>query len=752
MSTVHKLTLSGCAPVPLAHYLKALGVLRIVSEQKDALAKGSWYRDQFVLESILNRDELLEFFLEEYRPTPIMVPWSGGDYFAVNVKSPSSTFDKIPTASRVVEALLSTTTERLAHYRVALHEVFDAMAKARIFKKQDIEGSGGPQRKAKADLLKSLRASLPDDAVSWIDAAAVVEPQNVTFNTLLGGGGGSDGNSHFSDNFMQCLWMTLPDFSVQRKKAVSALGSKAGFDSRAALSEVFFNLLTKATKIRDLSPVLFDSTRVGGVNQSSGFEGITASNPWDFIFMIEGSVVFAGAVGRKLDDFSDPSARFPFLFTATSTGIGASYLGESSGRELWLPIWSRACVMSELRNMFAEGRIERFGKPAKNGMDAFMGAAQLGFDRGINEFQRIGFYKGRVGGDNYFTAIDRGRIKPTRSQTVELLQSCYSWIEQFRRAAVKDTAPASTRRALSALESAVVDLCISHGSDCLLRVFLALGQCQATAARSLKWTRENYLPPLQGLKRAWLQQLPTGTELRLAASLASLTGSFAGKWLPFRSHLEPFETYYSKDKDCVIYRWAENPSNDVQWSQAPLPAVLNAIVARRLLKTPDEDKLGGIPASLADIKAFIEGEIDDELLSDLIWSMCLINWQDKTELPKSPQERQPVPPTFYALLKLCFPPARKKLPEDILPVPAVPAIHRVAAAGNGEQAAAQALRRLRASGYHPKLKSLPVQGDQARRTAAALLFPISDPSLKKLYNQITRPEKEAPENTPATTA
>ncbi len=37
--------LSGCAPVPLAHYLKALGVLRLVAEQADpATPRHAWPR------------------------------------------------------------------------------------------------------------------------------------------------------------------------------------------------------------------------------------------------------------------------------------------------------------------------------------------------------------------------------------------------------------------------------------------------------------------------------------------------------------------------------------------------------------------------------------------------------------------------------------------------------------------------------------------------------------------------------------
>ena len=43
--TIHVHHLTGCSPTPLAHYLKGLGVLRLVAEQKDPAARG-WWRDE----------------------------------------------------------------------------------------------------------------------------------------------------------------------------------------------------------------------------------------------------------------------------------------------------------------------------------------------------------------------------------------------------------------------------------------------------------------------------------------------------------------------------------------------------------------------------------------------------------------------------------------------------------------------------------------------------------------------------------
>ena len=75
------LRLGGCTLEPLGSYLKALSVLRLVSEQADGSARGWWDRGSFCLETELDEDRLVAFFLESYAPTPILSPWNGGSGF-----------------------------------------------------------------------------------------------------------------------------------------------------------------------------------------------------------------------------------------------------------------------------------------------------------------------------------------------------------------------------------------------------------------------------------------------------------------------------------------------------------------------------------------------------------------------------------------------------------------------------------------------------------------------------------------------
>ncbi len=713
MSTTHTLTLAGCAPVPLAHYLKALGILRLVSEQKDPNATGRWHRDQFVLTSTLNREALLKFFLEEYQPTPVLAPWNGGSGFHPKDNS------------KALESVAKSESERLQPYANALVAAQAALKRMELGEK--------PTPEQKADLLLLCRNTLPEDALEWLDAAFVLTDDGAKYPPLLGTGG-NDGRLEFTNNFMQRITEVM---DVSSDKPLEHSLQRLGV---AVFADAVASPLAKA-------PVgQFLPGTAGGANATSGFDAASAVNPWDFILMIEGALLFASASVKRLESADTGALAYPFCVRQAGVGYAsATSFDESASRsEMWLPVWTqRAVTVAELSAIFSEGRSQVGARAARNGVDFARAVVGLGVDRGLDEFQRYGFQVRN--GLSYF-ATPLTRVSAKKNAAVDLLSDVDVWLDRFRRAATKDTAPASARRALSILESRIFDLCTSHTPERLSAVFIALGQCEAVAARSLKWAtaKDNYLQPLFGLRKEWLNHgWNSSVECRLAASLASISGKFGKDWLPMRCHLEQVDSYFDKDSGILSFRWSDVPSNHVQWSEAALPDVLNAIASRRLIVTEDPPQSRSeVWASISDIKAFIEGETNDALLSDLLWSMSLINWREKTSLPSSPSERQPVAPTLYALLKLCFPPVRSAQPDGILPVPAVPAIHRHAAQGNGDQAATMAIRRLRASGYHPALRSLPVRGDYARRTAAALLFPISDHTLTSIHKQTTRPDQE----------
>lgn len=109
--------LHGCAPTPLAHYLKALGILRLVSEQADLQARGWWVGDRFRLATTLDAAELEEFFMEKYEPTPLVAPWNGGTGF----------YPKDKKASKAVEGIKIHKSTRFNCYRQAITDAVNAV-------------------------------------------------------------------------------------------------------------------------------------------------------------------------------------------------------------------------------------------------------------------------------------------------------------------------------------------------------------------------------------------------------------------------------------------------------------------------------------------------------------------------------------------------------------------------------------------------------------------------------------------------
>ena len=108
----HQVILKGCTTEPMAGYLKALAVFRLVSEQVDRRARGWWAGNSFCLESKFDESALLRFFLDEYVPTPIVAPWNGGSGFVEGDRHVG------------IDAILASGLPRLAEYRRTIGQVF----------------------------------------------------------------------------------------------------------------------------------------------------------------------------------------------------------------------------------------------------------------------------------------------------------------------------------------------------------------------------------------------------------------------------------------------------------------------------------------------------------------------------------------------------------------------------------------------------------------------------------------------------
>jgi CRISPR-associated protein Csx17 len=709
MSALLNLPLAGCAPVPLAHYLKALGILRLVAEQADGTAAGCWQRDTFILHSTLDRDALLDFFLHHYQPTPILAPWNNdGGFFLDSRRSARETLQKVESSAAA----------RLAPYRVAIEAARAAIQACGI--------EEPPTAEAKAEFLTACRGHFPDDSLGWLDAAVVLTDDGAKYPPLLGSGG-NDGSLDFTKNLLL--------------RIIEVMDPVSGAPTAEAASWLRQALFAEASASRgSKAPVgQFFPGAAGGANATSGFSAESVVNSWDYILMLEGALLFAAASVKRLESGDAGVLAYPFCVRSSGVGFasaaGADEVdGKNATEEIWLPLWENAASYAEIRALLSEGRVQVGTRAARTGVDFTRAVVTLGVDRGIAAFQRYGFLI-RNGLSTFATPLERVAVR--RNARADLLSEADGWMTRLRDEAgpTAKQPPASVSRALHQLEGRILELCKQNDAARLQAVLIALGQAERAVARSLRWTTETaFLRPLQGLSSCWLAEADTGSrEFRLAAALASLSGNFGEDWLALRCHLEPVETPRRGQ-----FGWAANASNDVQWSTAPLRDVLNAIFARRLVRA-GQAGTGGLPetarchASVADIAAFIEGETDDALLADLLWGMVLIDWSADAE-SSTPAPGTCAPPALYALLKLCF--SSKRANEETIPL--VPAIHRRAAAGDGAAASQLAVRRLRASGFVPALREIPLHGEVVQRTAAALLFPLAHREWTNLRETVLR--------------
>jgi CRISPR-associated protein Csx17 len=101
--------MTGLKPDSLATYLTALGIFRLVAEQKDPAARGFWCDEHFVLVTDLDWDSVERFLLEDYRPTPILAPWNLESGF-FSLKQSTGSFgptETLPEDSSVQESVVN---------------------------------------------------------------------------------------------------------------------------------------------------------------------------------------------------------------------------------------------------------------------------------------------------------------------------------------------------------------------------------------------------------------------------------------------------------------------------------------------------------------------------------------------------------------------------------------------------------------------------------------------------------------------
>lgn len=693
---MNTLVLEGCTATPLAGYLKALGVLRLLATES-ANTRGFWQGDQFVLRTELTRAQVESFFLERYCPTPILAPWNGGSGF----------FEKDNKVA--ITAIAASSASRFADYQRCLKVA------EQILEGFDREAS--PKDDDKVVLLTRARAQLPDVGLEWFDAAVMLSGERAQYPPLLGTGG-NDGRLDFTNNFMQRA------LDVIDPKTGNATALSANWLAMALFAQAAPGLIGKA--IGQFSP-----GQAGAPNGSTGFEGGSAVNPWDFILMIEGALMFAAAAVRRHAD--DPFGVLSYPFTVRAVAAGAGALGEADASdargELWMPLWGQAASAREVQALLSEGRVALGEKPAKDALDFVRAVHQLGSDRGIKQFQRYGLLK-RLGKNYLATPLTRVAVSPTAQANWLDELDTRNWLSSFRSFGSSATAATRFKTLRKRLEDQLFSL--AGKTPTVLQaqaVLMLLGEIQQALSLLSVETRKG-IRPIPRLSQAWVRAADDDSPaFRIAKALAGLRG-MAGQPLPLCAQLFPVSR---RGSDQWVEADTQRDPRVCDGFTGKLSQTLPNLLSRRLwladqFSLTDKPLSSPAGATLDDVFAFLQSDAMDARIAALLRGLVLC------DIPTDEVHTagEGVLPAAFALLKLNFTPETQLRKLDLLAqgqrLPIDPAVLAQLQAGNHDnRAVTAAWRRLRASGLAPCFEAgaLPtLAGLAPQRAAAALLIPL----------------------------
>lgn len=602
--------------------LSALGLVRVVAEQADPAVRCSFIDGALKIESKV--EDIAGWLADEYVPTPVLSPWNEGSGFGTKDKEPR----------KALAELLALPTARVDPFRRSFSAVESVAVAART------------HRWDKPRVVRETRNVCPDAMVRWMDSAVVMlSADKVAFPPLLGSGG-NDGHLDFSTNFHQRLLEVLPSGSVSRAHA-------AGL-ARAWLAGTSAERLSKAAVGQ------FDPGAAGTPNSSpyGGAESIV--NPWAYVLMVEGAMMFSAAPARKLSSqaVSTPRAAMTFTTFGSQHGSAAGSALEESRGEVWIPWWTRALSFAEIRAIFAEGRAVWRGHTATQPDQMYLAAASRSVAPGVAGFDRYQIVK-RNG--RSFSAVLGDAVMVRMNTALALVAALEDWPNQAARL---NDSPATVRQTVSDFAAARIALAkapSASGEISAARTLLsARTAMEGAVARSASVCRK--LKPGRPPKAAVLvdllaqpgwRDLLERREFRLAVGLASvITGPIAGhpRGRTMRELLTAVDPPENGDRSSAG-NWRASPlvpglsvrpvdlliSEVARWlSVAPAepagpistdgPGAAGGVGAIRGFVAP----MRGVRVPAADLHAWVRGDVFEPELDEWLFALLALDWRGVT--------------------------------------------------------------------------------------------------------------------------
>lgn len=785
--TLHRHILKGCAPAPLANYLKALGILRLVGEQVDPQARGWWDGERFCLLSKLSKEELETFFLEKYEPTPLVSPWNKGcGFFKANdpglcpienstaprfqrfrrgIKDARKLLDEISLADAAIRAIKARTkTSRKGFQSIEQRQLLEADPTYQIMIQQLQEQLKKPENdievRAKfTNDIETIRSMTCEVSNLPTKSEAQLLKNSAGYKTLLAA----------SDRRFKALkealipecrrawrgphaeWLSAavpldedgkPDWAwllgtggndgnldftnnyMQQIVSLFDTKSDTGHSRKTAVTLLGNALWSNpANNLESAAIGQYQPGTAGGANSSTGFDSGNLVNSWDLVLLMEGAVLFTSKATRRLDPNAFSKVSAPFAVRPHAAGFATQGSEKAQRGEQWMPLWQQPATLSDIAALLGEARVQLGRQLANRPVDMVRAISRLGVARGIEAFVRYGYLE-RNGQSTL--AVPLGQVLVRSHPRTYLIDDLATWMDRLQRLSRDKNAPARLAHAERRLANAAfAALTHDHTPARWQSILLAAADIEAMQVTGTGIDAG----PIPALRPDWISAVAEDSpEFRLALAL----GSAAARYFndkpsdPVRHHILPLERggrSFKKADKKLV-----NDPRVVVSGRNPLRD-LAAILDRRLIESAQQGKrLSRLVAA-----AGCEARLDD-------LSSFLSGTLDLEKLFRLARAFMAVKWDLWSIKYLPKTMASHERPSDCwlamrlcclswpllsgLAIPADLRIVRSLAAGDANSSIRLAIRKLKSVGIRPPVYGGTTDKVTAILWAAALVFPI----------------------------
>jgi CRISPR-associated protein Csx17 len=474
-------------------------------------------------------------------------------------------------------------------------------------------------------------------------------------------------------------------------------------------------------------------------------------SPWSYLFAMEGALLLAGSVNKRLNVVARPYGAFPFVTEAPAPG-DAGELGTARA-EFWGPDWERPALLMELKDLLQRGLARVGTRAARTPADFATAAMTAGAQAGLTGFHRFQLRQTTSG--NTYESIGAGRVEIGDGvKEAEALQKLADWIDRLPR----DEASQKTKRFVGLkgpVEKALVRLAEHpHETENWQKLLLTAADVQLRMDRN-RGLRQG-APVLKDLdeslwRRGWGPTATGGSQPEnLAAALAlCIAGLRDGPYPVFQNifGVADGERKFGKESTAAAV-----------WSSGNGFAVLADLLERRLVDAGrSEGKMAAGPESAAAklgptaeagwIEAFLSGGVDADEVSRLLPAFSMVKfWRGRTRDWKSTRRGCSPEYRMQALLRPLFLSEKFQFKErgEVLEPRAGRARAVLAAVrgGHWERAFEIAEQTYRSVSLRiVRMPEVEVDGDHI---AASLLIPMAAPVVRAEFERIwMAPQAEA---------